>query len=252
MTTNFYVGCCSCCLLCFVPAATNTPLWFGQPTLFSLPVRLTTWRGKCTSTFPVLCVSVIVTTVPSHANFSAFSGGDVLKLLLAVVNDCLLVKCTLLLIPSTRPHFEICTVLSYLLVEHVWGRSELYLVYLPSCGSRKSQCFCPCFVFVDVSSLVFIPFPQSLQGMSKEWQLDSTWPSLNVYPSYAPYAFGLIFLQKRLQSIAQSAQVSFVPSLTFLIKFHLAYLTLNFWSIFANLEIIPDAYLFSASFPFFS
>lgn len=26
----------------FVSAATNTPLWFGQPTLSSLPVRLTT------------------------------------------------------------------------------------------------------------------------------------------------------------------------------------------------------------------
>lgn len=63
---NSDVGCCSCCLLCFVPAATNTPLWFGQPTLFSLRVRLTTWQGKCTSTLPVLCVSVIVTTVNAN------------------------------------------------------------------------------------------------------------------------------------------------------------------------------------------
>lgn len=50
--TFFHVGCCSCCLLCLVPAATNTPLWFGQPTLCSLLVRLPTWQGKSSTMLP--------------------------------------------------------------------------------------------------------------------------------------------------------------------------------------------------------
>lgn len=84
--------------LCFVPAATNTPLWFGQPTLSLLPLRLTTWWGKFTSTLPVLCVSVIVPSlVAVYIPPWLPSGGVVAvpKFLLQAVHHHLHVKLTL-------------------------------------------------------------------------------------------------------------------------------------------------------------
>lgn len=80
----FMTGCYSCCCsLCLVPAAANTPLWFGQPTL-SLLLQLTTWRGKCTNALPASCVSVIVPRSCCHEYSSAWSGVDPELLLEAV------------------------------------------------------------------------------------------------------------------------------------------------------------------------